>query len=164
MPLANLYNRLCCQQAPLGSTDFRAGARALVIAVSRALRIARTLVRGAKYAFHRDADDLDCSRLSASNRGAVGAAAASCVWIARYPPGVELRRVDRSRPFRAARSKPAPAYSAETRALRNLPLTPLLSRRPMWAERVSRSDDARQREPFRSRAAEHRDSMIWSTE
>lgn len=171
MPLANLYNRLCCQQAPLGSTDFRAGARALVIAASRALRIARTLVRGAKYAFHRDADRLglwirEPQDLGLESRSGWCRRRELCLDCDVPAQGFSPGGSTAPAPSRAARSKPAPTCSIEIRARRNLPLTPWLSCRRSAPQGLCSTDldDTRPREPFRSRAADHRDSMFWSTE
>lgn len=60
----------------------------------------------------------------ASNRGTVGAVAASCGWLSRTRPALSSGGVDRAS---LARSKPASACSAESRARKHPPLTLLVA-------------------------------------
>lgn len=93
----------------------------------------------------------------ASSRGAVGAAAASCVVVSAFPS-----RTDRVGPTgQPCSHEPgsvearAGLFSRKTRARRNHPLTLLLAP-PSVRDELGRFDVARSREPFRPRAAKPR--------
>lgn len=120
MPLANLCNRFYCQRALLEATDLRAtgshppvrrGSRSpqwphastgreVLNGSAREVRIER--VTPAPAHLH-----LTMRATPASNRGTVGAVAASCGWISRTRPAFSAGRVDLAS---MARSKPASAY------------------------------------------------------
>jgi hypothetical protein len=168
MPLANLYNRLCCQTGTprvdrLSSQGSRPCDRRFARAPHRPhSRTGREVRIPQRRRWSGLLQSLGLESRSGWCRRRELCLDCNVPAQSRTPEGRPLP------PSRAARSKPVPACSAETRARRNLPLTPFchaagaLEYRA-WTERVGRSDDARLREPFRSRAAEHQDSLLESS-